>query len=156
MLVTNDDGVAAPGIDTLVSGINAGQNLGPVVNISGTVGAARAAAQRGIPALAVSQGLGEPPDFASGVRFAVKWVKSHRKQLAHGPSSDTPLTEIDNLNVPTCPSGAVRGKADVAAATSADFAATPNCAWTLQHPADDVQAFQNGYASLSTIPATPG
>ncbi len=42
----------------VVSGINKGQNLGPIAAISGTVGAARAAAQRGIPAIAVS--LGSP------------------------------------------------------------------------------------------------
>ena len=36
-------------------------------DISGTVGAARAAAARGIPALASSQGLPDPPDYAAGV-----------------------------------------------------------------------------------------
>ena len=45
--------------DLVVSGINEGQNLGPIASISGTVGAAKAAAAAGIPALAASQGLGE-------------------------------------------------------------------------------------------------
>ena len=49
--------------DVVLSGINAGQNLGGVVDLSGTVGAARAAAARGIPALAVSQGLGDAPQY---------------------------------------------------------------------------------------------
>src|SRR6202050_533679 len=42
--------------DLVVSGINFGQNIGPLADDSGTVGAARAAVSRGIPALAASQG----------------------------------------------------------------------------------------------------
>src|SRR5262245_37455934 len=46
--------------DIVVSGINAGQNIGRWVaeDASGTVGAALAAARLGIPAIAVSLGLG--------------------------------------------------------------------------------------------------
>lgn len=40
--------------DLVVSGINFGENLGPVVTVSGTVGAALEAAVSGIPSLAVS------------------------------------------------------------------------------------------------------
>ncbi|NCY16378.1 MAG: hypothetical protein EBX39_06335 [Actinobacteria bacterium] len=47
--------------DLVISGINAGANMGPAIELSGTVGAARAAVQRGIPALAVSQGLQRQP-----------------------------------------------------------------------------------------------
>src|SRR5215218_5547180 len=38
-------------IDLVIAGINSGANLGPFVDLSGTVGAARAAAQKGLPAL---------------------------------------------------------------------------------------------------------
>lgn len=41
--------------DIVVSGINYGENLGTVITLSGTVGAALEAADLGIPALAVSQ-----------------------------------------------------------------------------------------------------
>ena len=41
--------------DIVVSGINYGENLGTIVTLSGTVGAALEAADLGIPALAVSQ-----------------------------------------------------------------------------------------------------
>ena len=55
----------------VISGVNFGQNLGVATNLSGTVGAARAAASRGIPALAASAGLAPPgvaaPDFATAV-----------------------------------------------------------------------------------------
>ncbi|MCL9795958.1 5'/3'-nucleotidase SurE, partial [Frankia sp. AgKG'84/4] len=67
--------------DLVVSGINEGQNLGPVVNLSGTVGAARAAAQRGIPALAASEGLGDTYDYAPGAAQVVAWITAHRAAL---------------------------------------------------------------------------
>ena len=43
--------------DLVVSGINPGQNVGPLAYLSGTVGAGRAAVRRGIPAIAGSAGL---------------------------------------------------------------------------------------------------
>ena len=52
--------------DVVVSGVNWGENLGTVIEHSGTIGAARTAARLGLPALAVSQGAGDPPDFAAG------------------------------------------------------------------------------------------
>src|SRR4051794_1622826 len=52
--------------DLVVSGLNFGQNVGSAVDISGTVGAARAAAARGIPALAASQSLPDPAAFPVG------------------------------------------------------------------------------------------
>ncbi|KXN82495.1 Acid phosphatase [Leucoagaricus sp. SymC.cos] len=44
--------------DFVVSGSNLGNNLGPVVNISGTVGAAGEAAKEGVPSFAFSGGSG--------------------------------------------------------------------------------------------------
>lgn len=46
-------------IDLAVSGINYGENVGSCVTVSGTIGAALEAAERGIPALAVSLELME-------------------------------------------------------------------------------------------------
>ena len=46
--------------NVVMSGINTGQNLGPLTDLSGTIGAARMAAKRGIPAVAFSQGVGDP------------------------------------------------------------------------------------------------
>jgi 5'-nucleotidase len=67
--VAIDELGVAPGL--VVSGINEGQNLGPIVDVSGTVGAARAAARRGVPALAVSQGLGDDPAYDVAAELAV-------------------------------------------------------------------------------------
>ena len=44
------------GPDLVISGINAGPNTGPAINLSGTVGAATDAVERGVPTVAVSAG----------------------------------------------------------------------------------------------------
>jgi 5'-nucleotidase len=133
--------------DVVLSGVNQGQNLGALSDVSGTVGAARTAARHGIPALAISQGTGNPPDYASGAKLAVKWLKEHRKKLlTHPPAS------VDNLNVPTCATGAIRGEIEVPLAPNAENAVNASdCASTLKNPVDDIQAFNNGYATLTTI-----
>ena len=136
----------------VASGVNEGANLGPVVKVSGTVGAGRSAVRRGVPAVAISQGTspGVAPDYATGVRQAVRWVKEHRGALTK-KKSNAP-TEVANINVPTCPTGEVRGLVDVPSATGGDITQTPNCASTLKNPPDDVVAFMNGYAALSEVP----
>jgi 5'-nucleotidase len=67
--------------DVTISGTNAGQNLGPVVDLSGTVGAARVAARHGVPALAVSSGFADKIDYASGAKYAIKWLRELRPTL---------------------------------------------------------------------------
>lgn len=134
----------------VASGINAGQNLGPVVSVSGTVGAARTAVRRGVAAVAVSQGLPEPFDYPAGVREAVRWVKQHRKALTRKDAK--PPTEVANINVPTCTTGKMRGLVEVPSATTGDAGTTSDCTSTLRDPPDDVVAFQNGYAALSEVP----
>ena len=136
----------------VASGINAGANLGPVTSVSGTVGAARTAVRRGVPAVAISQGTteGVQPDYPAGVRQAVTWVKEHRKALTK--KNPKPPTEVANINVPTCPTGKVRGPIDVPSATGGDITQVPNCASTLKNPPDDVVAFVNGYAPETRVP----
>jgi 5'-nucleotidase len=134
----------------VASGINNGQNLGPVVNVSGTVGAARAAVRRGVPAVAISQGDGEPPDYAAGVREAVRWVKQQRKPLTKKNAAAP--TDVANINVPTCTTGRVRGLVEVPSAPTGDPATPSDCTSKLKNPPDDVVAFANGYAALSKVP----
>jgi len=134
----------------VVSGINEGQNLGPALEISGTVGAALTAARDGVPALAVSQGLGDEPDYPEGAELAIDWVKEHRKRLVRG-SVDT--DEIANLNVPTCATGEVRGLVEVPALLTGELLPPSNCESTLEDPPDDVVAFSNGFATLSEVSA---
>jgi 5'-nucleotidase len=142
--------------DAIVSGINIGQNLGPVVDLSGTVGAARAAGSRGIPALAASQGLATEPDWDAGVELVLAWVTEHREELLAG-GDDTPAT-VENLNVPSCATGTLQELVEVPFATDAAgrnvLASDVDCTGTPADPADDVDAFNAGFPSLSDI--TPG
>jgi 5'-nucleotidase len=133
--------------DVVISGVNAGQNVGPAVDLSGTVGAARTAARRGIPALAVSQGNATVPDFATGSKAAAKWLKDHRKALTAKGTVDA---FVDNLNIPTCASGTKpRGTVEVPIATTGDILAAQDCASTATAPADDITALTNGYISFT-------
>jgi 5'/3'-nucleotidase len=136
----------------VASGVNEGANLGPVVNVSGTVGAARTAVRRGVAGVAVSQGSGEgiSPDYAAGAREVVRWVKEHRKALTkRNPATPT---DVANINVPTCTTGKVRGLIEVPSATSGDAATLSDCTSKQKKPPDDVVAFANGYAALSEVP----
>lgn len=139
--------------DVVISGINDGANLGPVSDLSGTVGAARAAAKRGLPALATSQGSGRPPRFADGVAATIAWLRAHRSTLAPGT--------VSNLNIPTCryaghPAPAVTVRAASAASVvSVDFLKTlaPGICPAVPpaHAADDVHAYLQGYATLTPL-----
>lgn len=142
--------------DVVISGINAGQNLGPAVDLSGTVGAARAAVDKGIPALAASQGAGNPFDYPAAVPYVLDWLEDFRAKAAKGAEAD--LDHVDNLNVPTCATGEVRGLLDVPAQLGGDVAkalAAAECTSSAPKSdlADDVAAFGAGYATLDEIPA---
>jgi 5'-nucleotidase len=136
--------------DVVVSGINEGQNLGAIVEISGTVGAARTAAREGVPALAVSQGLGEPVDFDAAAELAVAWIDERRDALLAG---EVPVDTVANLNVPSCDTGEVRGMVEVETATTADGAYEPvDCASSGDGYRDDITAFVNGFAPIADVP----
>ena len=136
-------------VDVVVSGVNWGENLGAGIGTSGTIGAARTATRLGVPALAVSQGSGDPPDFATGAAIAAQWVAEHRTALLD--RSAPPI--VTSINVPTCRHGAPRGLVEVpvAAAASEPDPAAPDCAATANNAADDLDAFLLGYATLSTF-----
>lgn len=134
--------------DVVISGINDGANLGPFANYSGTVGAARAAARRGLPALATSQGTGSPVNFEAGLAATLGWLRANRDALRPGT--------VDNLNTPTCRFGAaVLGAVAVPEAHAIDWGALLAgtapvvCRATRHAPRDDVRAFLQGYATLS-------
>lgn len=136
--------------DLVVSGINAGQNLGPLVDVSGTVGAARAAAARGLPALAVSQGLGDPPDYDAAAALLRRWVRANHGRLARWRGA------VANLNVPTCTTGDVRGLVEVPPAADLGRGLEPvDCMSTAPPGSDDVGAFTVGFATLSRLTPTP-
>jgi len=137
----------------VVSGINNGQNVGPFIRISGTVGAAEAAADVGIPAIAVSQGFGNPPDYASAARIVVAWITAHRAEY-NGAAEEK--GHVININVPTCTTGTNRGVKQVPAASGLDGLDInkPDCASTDASPPDDVTAFTHGFASITDLDST--
>ena len=143
--------------NVVMSGINQGQNLGTFTDLSGTVGAARMAATRGIPAVAFSQGLGDAPQYENAAKLAVDWLKQHRAELAKKPKS-TPTT-ITNYNVPNCPTGKPRGVKKVTTAdTNENAIADPDCTAAVTSPKTDIEAFNAGWVALteklSVTPAT--
>ena len=134
--------------DLVISGINEGQNLGPIVDISGTVGAARTAARRGIPAVAVSQGLppdGAEPDYESGVEAVLAWLDDNRDDLVDGT--------VVNINVPTCAVDVdIRGTLEVPTApddTTGNPVQVADCSSTVADPPTDVAAFNAGFVAVS-------
>jgi 5'-nucleotidase len=146
------DNVVKKTPNVVLSGINEGQNLGGITELSGTIGAARAAAARGIPALAVSANA-NTPDYETAAELAVDWVNERRAALAKKPKSPVLL---EALNVPTCAEGALRGIAKTTVSTSTINAlADANCASTAPRPTDDITAYVSGYASLSKPSLTP-
>jgi len=145
--------------DLVVSGINSIQNLGTLADeVSGTVGAAKTAAARGIPALAVSSGVfgDTEPDYPAAVAAALDWLEDHRKALT--PKKGKKIAVIlQNLNIPTCSTGTVRGLFETQLATTTDGAVQDqNCESTLDNPTNDIEAFNNGYITLTDIPIPTG
>ncbi len=157
--------------DVVVSGINAGQNLGNITELSGTVGAARTANRLGIPAVAVSQGIGANVNYRTAAQLTALIVQSFRDRFerSKGPG------QTINVNVPTCPTGSVRGVRLVPLGQSdsvsgftrqtgtidnGTFApaikmqnpvAIADCASTLRRVANDIEAFNNGFATATAI-----
>ena len=142
--------------NVVISGVNAGQNLGPIVDISGTVGAARVAAREGVPALAVSSGTGKVFDFRTAAAYAVKWLQAERASLPTGPSS-TPAN-IVSLNVPSCSKGRVRGELTLKQQTKLlagqSILGNSNCL-SKARPTAEVAAFTDGFATLVSLPLNP-
>ncbi|MEJ2692657.1 MAG: 5'/3'-nucleotidase SurE [Candidatus Thiodiazotropha sp.] len=88
--------------DLVVSGINAGPNMGDDVLYSGTVAAATEGRFLGLPAIAISMNSHAPRHIDTGARVALELVQRLTR---------SPLTEnvILNVNVPDRPFGELRG-----------------------------------------------
>ncbi len=79
--------------DIVVSGINAGANVGPDILYSGTVAAATEAAHLGFPALAVSYDSFAATDLSAHARYAVSIMERI-------PWQEVPQRRVMNLNLP--------------------------------------------------------
>jgi 5'-nucleotidase len=88
--------------DMVVSGINAGANMGDDVLYSGTVAAATEGRFLGYPAMAVSIDSHTPRHFETAARVAVRLVK-------HLCTQPLAADSILNVNVPDVPYDALKG-----------------------------------------------
>lgn len=135
--------------DLVVSGSNTGQNIGDFSSISGTVGAARYAAQQGIASVAVSQGFvgeGETVVFDDSVGAALEWITQRRADYESG------VVTLTSINSPTCPAG-VSGVVEVPLGVfDGRDAIVFDCASALTGPVDDVDAFANGFTAITDLP----
>ena len=165
--------------DLVVSGVNNGQNLSAeIIPLSGTVGAATWAARLGIPAFAVSAGLGASPNYAQAAQYAADLVeyfrikKGFRKKMHE---KDAPFRGlILNINFPTCTAGSVRGVRVVPVGRGTVFTAytlqgssggvdtwkptivsgnpfVSDCTSTLEDVGTDIAAFNAGFATVTPL-----
>jgi 5'/3'-nucleotidase len=157
--------------DVVVSGINAGQNLGNITEVSGTVGAARTANRLGIPAIAVSQGFASTFDYSTAARLTTLILEAFRHRYEKG----TAPAQTINVNVPSCQVGSVRGvrllplgqtsrvgsyTVQSGSIDNGTFApvvvnqnaiSTSDCTSTLTRFTNDIEAFNNGFATATIL-----
>lgn len=98
--------------DLVVSGINAGQNVGNLTELSGTVGAGLTAARFHIPAIAISTAIGANIDYTEAATYTAELVERFRisrslRSKLSPPKEPTAL--VVNVNFPTCPTGSTHG-----------------------------------------------
>jgi 5'-nucleotidase len=96
--------------DLVISGTNAGHNLGTSTTGSGTVGAAIVAARYGMPAIATSAGTGSAASDAYRVAADLA-VQMIRALDAGRPAGGRLLADrlVVNMNVPAIPASQLRG-----------------------------------------------
>uniref|UniRef100_A0A7C4LQ33 5'-nucleotidase SurE n=1 Tax=Schlesneria paludicola TaxID=360056 RepID=A0A7C4LQ33_9PLAN len=146
--------------DVVVSGINAGCNVGINVLYSGTVAAAIEGAFFGVPAVAVSQWLDTPPDYEVTARRAVALIQ---QLLPLSPAGGT----LWNINFPAHQSDWPRGVRVTAMGVRRNTETMERRIdprgrtyyWTgwepirSQHfdPGTDLEALQQGYVTITPL-----
>lgn len=138
--------------DLVVSGVNSGQNVGPLAAFSGTVGAARTAARAGYPAVAASAGLNDiDADFDAAADLVTAWIEDNRSALANNSANAETVT---SFNVPECTAGSIRELVAVPLADSltinpfvTDCSVEPE-----SPPVTDVDAIGKGFAAETQVP----
>ena len=144
--------------DIVVSGVNIGQNVGPLAYVSGTVGAAREAVRRGIPAIAGSAGLTEATleDYELAAQLTVEQIEANRGSYAGGGGR---TDAVVNINVPDCTAGTAKELVEVELATEIPKGVNPfasDCSVaSTDEPVDDVLAVAAGHPALSLVAPEP-
>jgi len=144
--------------DIVVSGSNHGENLGLVTYYSGTVGAAREAAFKGIPSIAVSVQAGSSMDFEAAAEFTAHLVEKYLKEKL------PPQTFI-NVNYPALPKDQVKGVKIGSLSTKAsrsfyvkgtlpdgqDYFWPGYRPWVSGEPDTDLSAVLEGYIAITPL-----
>lgn len=144
--------------DVVVSGVNEGQNVGPLAAISGTVGAARTAARLGVPAVAASAGLVyDPAQVQVAVDLVADWIMSNRMRLR---ARNLP-PQVISFNVPSCDPASMGELVGVPRGLSIPEGVNvfESSCDGVTAPADDVFAMVQGFPAETRIPidlALPG
>ena len=97
------------------------------------------------------------PDYPPAVELALDWVEEHRDELVAAEPVDG-IAQVDNLNVPTCPSGSraswsrspspPRPRPRAWTSGAVDCEAAP-----AEDPTNDVNGFLAGHPVLSELTA---
>jgi 5'-nucleotidase len=158
--------------DLVVSGINFGQNIAELSQLSGTVGAATWAARNGIPAIAVSQGIPPAPstaDYERTAAYVAEVVERFRlggqNRYFERKGQKPPI--VLNINAPTCGSATkgVRvvplgqstevtgytGSGTVTPVVSSQSPFSVNCNAPLLEPATDLDGFTSGFVTVTPL-----
>ena len=91
--------------DLVLSGVNNGQNLGDIVNCSGTAAGAREGALQGALGIAMSQGV----DYEHGVEIDWSVARRFGARVAQGIQREAKPGAWFNVNFPFCPPDDVEG-----------------------------------------------
>ena len=84
--------------------------------------------------------------------YVVEWVEETPRRRSWRASSAATTVLLESLNVPVCTDGEIRGEIEVPMSTSSDGAiADQDCTSTLEDPADDIVAFNNGFVTISDV-----
>ena len=150
--------------DVVLSGTNAGQNVGVFAAASGTVGAARTARKNGVPAIATSTGgennlLAGPFDYPTSVTETMKLFRDWR--LGKRPNS---VTTVESINVPSCAvsGNPLRGTLETVLTVGGCVPQDSDVSSQSCDPLNpvivagdtDVNAFHNGYVSIADVTTT--
>ncbi len=96
--------------DMVISGINAGANMGDDVIYSGTVAAAMEGRNLGLPAMAVSLVSYHPNHFNSAVQATIKLLKQLTTlSFSANDDNNNDTATILNVNVPDIPWNEIKG-----------------------------------------------
>lgn len=144
--------------DVVVSGVNAGQNVGPFAAVSGTVGAARTAARLGIPGVAASAGVVyDQAQVGVAVDLVVEWLQENRFRLI---ARNLPA-QVVSFNVPTCDPASMGELVEVPLGLTIPDGASifESSCDGVEAPPDDVVAMLKGFPAETRVPielAAPG